>query len=64
MKVCPMKGLKAKRAANGYSQKDMAEKLGITLSAYQNYEHGYRKPLFEVAMKLEVIFKCKLIDLI
>lgn len=39
--------LKECRLKKGLSQKDMAERLGITIRAYQYYEQGKRFPDFQ-----------------
>ena len=44
--------LKLLRKEKGVSQKIVAKELGITLSAYSNYEQGIREPSNEVLVKL------------
>ena len=50
--------LKELRSACGISQKEIAEKLGITRSAYANYEQGTREPDFETLKKICFLFDC------
>lgn len=42
------KKLKKARTSNGYTQGEMAKKLGLSNSAYSNYENGYSEPPVEV----------------
>ena len=42
------KKLKAARKISGLSQREMAKRLGISNSAYSNYENGYSEPPVEV----------------
>lgn len=44
--------LKLLRKEKGVSQKIVAKALGITLSAYSNYEQGIREPSNEILIKL------------
>lgn|GEM_PF-6407409 len=44
---------KQKRLQHEWSQEFVAEKLGITKSAYSNMEALKRKPSYEVLVKLE-----------
>ena len=46
------KKLKLLRKEKGVSQKIVAKALGITLSAYSNYEQGLREPSNEILIKL------------
>lgn len=49
--------LKLLRNQKGVSQKIVAEKIGVTLSAYSNYEQGIREPNIEIIIAL-----CKYYD--
>lgn len=40
--------LKQLRKERGKSQKEVAQALGITLSAYSNYEQGIREPNLQI----------------
>lgn len=51
-----MEILKQLRKQNGFTQKQMAVQLGITISAYGNYELGQRQPTPEMLCKLADIF--------
>lgn len=42
------KKLKEARTSSGYTQGEMAKKLGLSNSAYSNYENGYSEPPVEV----------------
>jgi len=44
--------LKETRKLRGITQKQMADFLGITEQAYQNYEYGKREPNFETTLKI------------
>lgn len=44
--------LKELRKAKGLSQEQVANQLGITLRAYQNYEYGQREPNIEMINKI------------
>lgn len=50
--------MKTMRKKSGISQRDMALKLGISNSAYSNYENGYNEPSIEILEKF-----CKLLDI-
>lgn len=49
--------LKLLRKAKGVTQKEVAFAIGITLSAYSNYEQGLREPSNQILIKL-----CKYFD--
>ena len=51
---------KLKQLRNGVnlSQKEVAQKLGVTRSAYANYEQGTREPDFETLKKICFLFDC------
>ncbi len=44
--------LKMLRNEKGVSQKEVAKAIGVTLSAYSNYEQGIREPSYEILIKL------------
>ena len=44
--------LKLLRKEKGVSQRIVAKALGITLSAYSNYEQGIREPSNDILIKL------------
>lgn len=52
-----MEILKQLRKLNGMTQLEVAKKLGITVSAYGNYELGQRQPTPEMLCKLADIFE-------
>lgn len=49
--------LKQLRKQNGFTQKEVAKELGITVSAYGNYELGQRQPTPEMLCKLADMFE-------
>lgn len=49
--------LKQLRKEKGVSQKEISNAIGITLSAYSNYEQGIREPSIDIIIKL-----CKYFD--
>ncbi|MCI9575962.1 MAG: helix-turn-helix transcriptional regulator [Clostridiales bacterium] len=44
--------LKKLRTEKGFTQKQVAEKLGMAVRQYQRYEHGERKPTYDVIIEL------------
>ncbi len=48
--------LKRLRKENGVSQKEVADYIGVSVSAYSNYEQGIREPLLDVLLKLSDFF--------
>ena len=44
--------LKMLRNEKGVSQKTVADAIGVTLSAYSNYEQGIREPSYQILMNL------------
>lgn len=51
--------LKEKRYAKKYTNRVMAEKLGISKAFYCQIENGSRKLSYEMAVKIADIFNCK-----
>lgn len=51
------KKLKELRKLKNVSQKEVAKAIGITLSAYSNYEQGLRQPSYEILKSI-----CKYFD--
>ena len=49
--------LKQLRKIKNASQKQVAEAIGVTLSAYSNYEQGLREPSYEILKNI-----CKYFD--
>lgn len=56
--------MKQERIKNNWSQERVAEKLGVTKSAYSNIETLKRKPSYEVLVKLENLFNLSHRDLL
>jgi len=50
--------LRILRIEKGLSQKEVAESIGVTTSAYSNYEQGIREPSIEIIISL-----CKFFDI-
>lgn len=46
------KKLKQLRKDKGLSQKEVASIIGVTISAYSNYEQGIREPSYDILIKL------------
>jgi transcriptional regulator with XRE-family HTH domain len=44
--------LKQLRKEKGKTLKEVAQKIGISLSAYSNYEQGIREPSYEILKKI------------
>ena len=44
--------LKLLRKQKGVSQKEIAKTIGISVSAYSNYEQGIREPSNEILIRL------------
>ena len=57
IKDLPLK-LKTLRHANSFSQKDVAEKLGISPSIVSGYETGERTPSADNLLALSYLYKC------
>lgn len=55
--------LTALRKSRGLSQKQVAEAVGMTLSAYQRYEYGQREPAFCKLIALADFFAVSLDEL-
>lgn len=51
------------RRKQGYTQHEMAEKLGISRSTYTNYENGNRTPDYDLLGKISDILDCSLDEL-
>ena len=54
------RNLKALREANGYTQEQVANFLGIGRSAYAHYEAGERETPMEVMERASELFGCEL----
>lgn len=52
------KNIKRLREAARYSQDELAQILGITRSAYSNYEGGYREIPYDVIERVSDFFGC------
>lgn len=48
--------LKRLRKENGVSQKEVADYIGVSVSAYSNYEQGIREPSLDMLLKLSDFF--------
>ena len=45
------------RIEHGYTQLELAQKLGISLRTYQRIEYGEQKPNVHVAIRLQDLFQ-------
>ena len=45
------------RKSNGWKQREVADKLGLTISSISNYEQGIREPSLDILMSI-----CQLFD--
>lgn len=48
--------LKELRISKGWTLKEVAEKIDMSLMAYAHYEHGDREPSIEVLRRLCILF--------
>lgn len=55
------KNLKKLREAARYTQDEVAQALGITRSAYSNYESGEREAPYDVLEKASNLFGCDML---
>ncbi len=58
------KNLKTLRLQYGYTQKFVAEKLGITVQSYHAYEYGITVPTLQNFIRLARLYDVSLDDLI
>lgn len=56
--------IKQCRIKAGYTQKEMADRLGIPKSTYSNYENGHREPKKEILEKLAKELNMNIHDLL
>lgn len=56
--------LKTLRKNNGYTQKSLAEKMGVPTQTIINWEQGKTQTSFETLECLTLIFKCSYDDLL
>lgn len=56
MKIILGQRLKELRIANGYTQKDIAEKLGINSVTYLHYEKSQRQPPLELLTDIATFY--------
>lgn len=50
------KKIKQLRKEKGLSLKEVANAIGVSLSAYSNYEQGIREPSYEILKKICIYF--------
>lgn len=48
--------IRQERIKRGWTEREVAERLGITKGALHNIETGHRKPSYDVLVKLENLF--------
>lgn len=51
------KRLKSLRQESGFTQQEVADKIGINRGSYSNWENGKREPTLENVVKLAKLFK-------
>lgn len=51
-----MTNIKLAREKSGKKQQECADKIGVTLRAWQTYEQGVREPKFELLIKIADMF--------
>ncbi len=56
--------LRTARKSSGFTQRALAESLGLTERAYQHYELGTREPNIETLVKLSLILDISLDELL
>ena len=49
-------GLKQLRKEKGKTLKEVSAEIGVSLSAYSNYEQGIREPSYEILKKICAYF--------
>lgn len=49
--------LKQLRSEKGLSQKEIAKIIGVSVSAYSNYEQGIREPSYDILIKIAQYFE-------
>ena len=54
------KRVKQLRKDNGWSQDEMAQRLGVTRSAIGNWEQGTREPAYEMLEAIADTFNCEM----
>lgn len=52
-----LKKLENERDKRGWTQQEVADKIGVTRPAYANYESGKRNPGYEISQKLADLFE-------
>ena len=52
------------RKKHGFSQIELARKVGVTQQAISAYEKGIRQPPIDVLIKLSEIFNCTIDELV
>ena len=63
MKTNFYKNLTRLRLLRGYTQAQMAEKIGVSRSTYTNYETGNRTPDYEILERISDMLACSLDEL-
>lgn len=59
-----MEGLKEQRKKAELTQRQVADKLGISIKAYQHYEYGTREPKLKILKRMAELFRCHIEELI
>lgn len=53
-----MKNLKQLRLKKGLTSKQLADKVGLSISSINAYEQGIRKPSYDNIKKISEVLKC------
>ncbi len=61
--VTPRIDIERLRRAKGWSQAELARRVGVTQGAVGHWEQGHREPLASSAWKLSQALGCKMEDL-
>lgn len=56
--------LKEVRESKGFTQKELAEKIGIDFQSISRYERNLSNPTMERAMQIATVLECTLNDLV
>ena len=59
-----LRNLRRFRKAKKLTQRELAERVGVSESAISQYENGGKIPSFEVALKIAETLDCETIDLV
>lgn len=52
-----------RKKCGGYTQKELADKLGVTSATIMNWEKGHTKPNIDTCLRMADIFNVELSDI-